>query len=121
MRLARLVDVWFALHLTVGIGVMATVSTVVDPPLEVAVGSGATLLVGIVLVRRDPAFDSAPLWHVGLLTVACYVAFRVGTWAVGLEWAPMETAGVLLAIFGSVALYWGWQRQAPGRTSSRAG
>lgn len=118
----RLVSVWFALHLSVGIGLMGMTSAVFDRP---ALSPGVPLLVGavvafiaaVVLLREYPELQSGVVWRFSLLTAVVFVLGNVlarsGIYAPTGEGSPLTIAVIWLT---SMAVgYW----VTAGRESAR--
>lgn len=74
----EVLGVTFVLGLSVGTGVMAIVIAIVGPfqlpHLSVGAGMVASLLVALVLLRRDPNLDTRPLWRFSVLVFVLFVA-----------------------------------------------
>lgn len=116
MRLVRLLDRWFALHLSVGLVAIALLRPVLGYSSGYFAGSAVALLVAVALSTLEPELESGPLWRLGLLTVAVYVLLRAGEWVVGVGPLP-EPVRALAAIVVSLALVWRWSERAPERVA----
>ena len=80
----RLLSVWFALHLSVGIGLMGITSALfeqADIPLgaPVVVGAFGALMTAYVLLHQFPELESSEVWRFGFFTFVLFIIGNVPT------------------------------------------
>ncbi len=80
----RLLSIWFAFHLSVGIGLMGVTNallrgTEVSQGIPLVIGAAGALMAAYVLLRRFPELKSGVVWRCGFLTTVLFIFGNVVT------------------------------------------
>lgn len=87
----RLLSIWFAFQLSVGIGLMGITNallerTEVSQGVPLVIGTAGALMTAYVLLRQYPELKSSVVWRFGLLTSVLFIVGNIVT--VGGIYAP---------------------------------
>lgn len=118
VSIPRLLSIWFALHLSVGIGLMGLASAFLERPgaalgAPLVIGVVGALLVAIILIRSYPELENRVVWRFGLLTSVLFVVGNVvvsdGIYAPPGEGSVLTTGLLWFAAMGvAYGLVGGW-------------
>lgn len=113
LSIPRLLSIWFALHLSVGIGLMGLAGAFLKQSdatfgIPLLIGVAGALLVAIVLVRSFPELKGSVVWRFGLLTSVLFVVGNVVT-PEGIYAPPGEESVLTIGLlwFAAMALAYG--------------